>query len=150
RRSSEFQHRGVKKMFCIPTALRTRKLFLPSILLAGAVLSTGNPPAFGANIVVNTLADPSVPGSCPLHDAVLAASAAVPGNGCQGGSGDDTITFSVSGTIVLSQTLQIAQQPNAITINGAGQNVILSGNNAVPVIGTVNNNSALNLVNLTI
>jgi uncharacterized repeat protein (TIGR02543 family) len=59
----------------------------------------------------------------------------------------DTITFAVSGTITLFSTL-----PNIagdVTIDGAGQNITVSGNDAVRVM-TVNSWATLTVENLTI
>ena len=46
----------------------------------------------------------------------------------------DYVTFSVSGTIVLASTL-LVWDPAGLTIDGTGQNVVVSGNNAVVVLG---------------
>ncbi|MCS6909984.1 MAG: right-handed parallel beta-helix repeat-containing protein, partial [Anaerolineales bacterium] len=65
-------------------------------------------------------------------------------------NGDDTITFSVSGTITLGSTLPtIVSGQGALTIDGTGQNVTISGKNSVQVM-VVNAGANLTLRNLTI
>ena len=67
-----------------------------------------------------------------------------------GGAGDDTITFSVRGTITLgSQLPMVTAAGGALTIDGAGQGVTISGNNAVRLF-RVNTGATLNLQNLTL
>ena len=61
-------------------------------------------------------------------------------------SGGGTVTFSCSGTITLTAEITIAADT---TINGSGQTVTISGNNAVRVF-TVNSGVALNLNEVTI
>ncbi|MBK9092075.1 MAG: hypothetical protein IPM84_04725 [Anaerolineae bacterium] len=61
-------------------------------------------------------------------------------------AGGGTVTFSCSGTITLSSTITVATDT---TVDGSGQNVIISGNHAVRVF-TVNPEIALNLNMLTI
>lgn len=61
-------------------------------------------------------------------------------------SGGGTITFSCSGTIVLSTSLIISA---STTIDGNGQSITISGNDIVQVI-VVNESETLNLNNLTI
>jgi hypothetical protein len=61
-------------------------------------------------------------------------------------AGGGTVTFACSGVITLSNTITIAADT---TIDGAGQTVIISGNNAVRVF-TVNSRVTLNLNGLTV
>jgi hypothetical protein len=61
--------------------------------------------------------------------------------------GADTITFDVSGTIVLASTLPAVD--DELTIDGTGQSITISGNKAVRVI-VVNSGTTLNLNALTI
>ena len=49
-------------------------------------------------ITVNTTADPGLTTQCDLRDAITAANTQAVVNGCAAGSGNDLITFSVSGT----------------------------------------------------
>ena len=103
--------------------------------------------AHANNIVVNSLGDPSVTGKCTLHDAIVAANTDVKVNGCAAGSGNDTITFKVGGTIVLSATLPAIEK--TLTITGPAQGIAVSGNNAVVVMVT-DTTSTVYLSNLTI
>ena len=61
-------------------------------------------------------------------------------------AGGDTVTFSCSGTIILTSTIAIW---NNTTLDGTGQAVIISGNHAVRVF-KVNSGVTLNLNRLTI
>src|SRR5687767_1516810 len=83
--------------------LRSGALIIGVGLLASFTAS----PAMAAAITVNTLADTEADdGTCSLREALVAAntdaaSGASVGE-CGAGSGTDTITFGVSGTIVLT------------------------------------------------
>lgn len=80
---------------------------------------------------------------CSLREAVNAANAAAT---------DDTITFSVGGTIVLGSSLPNildASTAGELVIDGTGQNITVSGNNAVRVM-YVNGSATLTLQNVTI
>ena len=102
---------------------------------------------------VNTLNDSSGNGDCSLRDAINAAN----GNPTSRstcttpGSGNDTIKFSVPGTITLGSTLPAIANtaPNSLTINGSGQSITVNGNHAVEVM-VVNSGATLSLANLTI
>ena len=61
-------------------------------------------------------------------------------------AGGGTVTFSCSGTITLTAEITIAADT---TIDGSGQTVTISGNNAVRVF-TVNSGVTLNLNELTV
>jgi hypothetical protein len=84
--------------------------------------------ADAATITVDSLADPGASGICALRDAITAANTESAVNGCDAGTGDDTIVFIVTGTIAIGSelpnivnTLTIqgpAVSPPAITING--------------------------------
>lgn len=102
--------------------------------------------------LVNTLNDNiTVDSLCSLREAILAANDAPANADCGiGGAGDDTILFSVNGTITLSSTLpNIVSGQGALTINGSGQNITISGNDSVRVLA-VNNGATLTLRSLTI
>jgi CSLREA domain-containing protein len=103
--------------------------------------------ANAANIVVNTLTDGSVTGACTLRDAITAANTDTAVNGCAAGSGADTITFSLSGTITLGTTLPAIVSGSTIAVDGTGQSVTVSGNNLVRVLGNV---GVLQLKNLSV
>jgi CSLREA domain-containing protein len=104
-------------------------------------------PALGANYVVNSTNDVN-DGTCDathcsLREAINAANAT---------SADDTITFSVSGTITLSSTLPAIVSTSTagkLTIDGTGQSITISGNNSVRVF-EVNSGGDLTLQNLTV
>jgi hypothetical protein len=84
-----------------------------SLILAIALSTT----ARAATITVNSLADPGAPGICALRDAITAANSQTRVNGCKAGSGNDTINFSVSGTIMLTA---LAGSPPPGSANGLG------------------------------
>ncbi|GIW43121.1 MAG: hypothetical protein KatS3mg077_0403 [Candidatus Binatia bacterium] len=117
-------------------------------LLVAAPLPWPVRPALAANFVVNSTNDTD-DGTCDathcsLREAINAANATT--------SADDTITFSVSGTIVLGSTLPIiasASTAGKLTIDGTGQTITISGNNSVRVM-RVDSGANLTLQNLTI
>ncbi len=99
--------------------------------------------ARAASIVVTTLTDGAgtCPGvNCTLRQAITDANAS---------AGADTITFSVSGTIMLTATLPSITDVAGLTIDGTGQTITISGNNLVGVFKT-DTGSVLNLNNLTL
>jgi CSLREA domain-containing protein len=87
----------------------------------------------GPYFVVNSLADTDdgvcengpAGGNCTLREAINAANLL---------AGQDSITFSLSGTITLGSTLPFISDPTGLTIDGAGQALIISGNNVVSVL----------------
>lgn len=113
-------------------------------------------PPFGsvaeaATIVVDTLSDElNGNGNCSLREAITAANTNAPVDACPAGSGAavDTITFSVSGTIVLGSVLPAITDAAGLTIDGGGT-VTISGNGAVGVL-VVNQCATLNLANITV
>jgi CSLREA domain-containing protein len=110
----------------------------------GAVV-LGAAPVFADYVVnsTNDADDGTCDGThCSLREAINAANAT---------SADDTITFSVSGTITLGSTLPAivdAAAAGTLTIDGGG-NITISGNNSVQVM-IVNSGANLTLQNLTI
>ncbi|MCS6825496.1 MAG: CSLREA domain-containing protein, partial [Caldilinea sp.] len=102
---------------------------------------------------VNTVNDNTTGGDglCTLREAILAANEAPPNADCGiGSAGNDTITFSVNGTIVLGSRLpNILSGRGALTIDGSGRTITVSGNNAVQVMW-VDNGAILVLRTLTI
>jgi CSLREA domain-containing protein len=95
------------------------------------------PIAHAASIVVNTTADNSTNGDrqCSLREAINNANAHkdTSGGDCVAGTGNDTITFSVSGTITLVQVLPTLKSTIAIlgpgpTLDGNGNHSILRVN----------------------
>lgn len=79
-------------------------------------------------------------GAGSLRQAILDANAA---------PGADTITFSVNGSIVLNSTLPTLTDGAGLTIDGTGQSITVSGNNAVQVMIVVAG-AKLNLRHLTV
>ncbi len=118
-------------------------------LIGSAVFVT---PVYAASYVVNTTADNITDDAfCTLREAINAANNTGGSNTNCGAlsSADDTITFSVSGTITLgSQLPNIVSGQGTLTING-GSNVTISGNSAVRVL-QVDSSATLTLQNITI
>jgi CSLREA domain-containing protein len=120
-------------------------------ILACAFLVLPPQPVHAAGIVVNTLGDTDVnDGDCSLREAIWAARSNAAYNGCPAGVGDDTITFSVSGTITLASTLPSITTPanGKITINGG--NVITIDGAAVDENIFDVNNGLLELQNIVL
>ncbi|MGD0073656.1 MAG: choice-of-anchor Q domain-containing protein, partial [Candidatus Binataceae bacterium] len=108
---------------------------------------------FTGGIVVNTTVDDSTPddGLCSLRKAITNANnAAQTFTECNTGTGFDSITFSVSGTIYLGSTLSIANaSPGSLSIDGSGQNITIDGADTYQVL-VVNPGATLNVNDLTI
>lgn len=123
------------------------------LLLITLIFSLSTPPslAHAASLTVNSLADTkAVDGYCTLREAVENANNNSATNAdCAAGSGADTITFSVSGTITLGTNLTGISDTAGLTIDGTGQAVTISGNNLTPV-ASVPGNVSLTLNYLTI
>ncbi|HEY8158460.1 MAG TPA: PxKF domain-containing protein [Methylobacter sp.] len=124
------------------------KLLLGALLLA----ALGGSPARAANLSVNTLsATHTADGLCTLSEAIINANedSDTTSGDCAAGSGADTITFRVSGTITLDNTLPNITDVDGLSIDGNGQNVTVSGNNAVQVM-RVEAGATLKLLHLTV
>ncbi|MCA2000837.1 MAG: sortase [Chloroflexi bacterium] len=124
---------------------------LAALLIAALVwASLPVRPAYAAGYVVDSLADNTAAGDgfCTLREAIQSANNAGNGDCGPNSAADDTITFSVSGTITLVSFLGIVTGQGALTIDGGG-NITISGNNSVQVF-YVNSGAALTLQNLTI
>ena len=108
-------------------------------------------PTRAAAIVVNSLADTTAnDGDCTLREAIdNANNNASTWADCAAGAGNDTITFNLSGTIILGSQLPNIADAQGLTIDGVGQTIIISGNNAVRVF-YVDNSVPLTLQNLTV
>jgi len=106
-------------------------------------------------IVVNTLGDTSQSGDglCSLREAITNANSAsdTTDGDCAAGTGNDTVTFSVGGTITLGSPLPgVANSPDgSLTINGGTQGITLSGGGAYQVLA-VNPNATLSINDVTI
>lgn len=125
------------------------RLFSTLFLIALLFLKQSAQPVYAANYIVNTLADNTTAGDglCTLREAIQSANNAGNGDCGANSSADDTITFSVSGTITLGATLpNIVSGQGTLTIDGNGV-ITLSGN--VQAI-RVNQGANLTLQNLTI
>src|SRR5215471_327447 len=116
--------------------LRRCACVVAGILLLASLGLLPAQPVRAASILVNSLLDTTVAGdhNCTLREAVTNAntnSETTMGD-CAAGSGADTITFSVSGTIPLSARLPLITDIVAgLTVDGTGQSVTISGQNAV-------------------
>lgn len=111
--------------------LRVATAAIAASLFLVADAPAAPPPAHAAGIVVNTLADanpPVIDGQCSLREAILNANAnAAVSPDCAAGTGADTITFSVSGTINLATQLHPVTSPAGLTIDGTARNIKLRG-----------------------
>src|ERR1700733_15258318 len=106
--------------------------------------------AAGPIVVKTTTVDSTnSDGLCSLRKAIDNANAAsdTTGGDCAAGTGNDTINFSVSGTLTLGSTLPAIQ--NILTIDGSGQTVTVDGANLYGIF-VVNSGATLDLNNLTI
>jgi fibronectin-binding autotransporter adhesin len=122
--------------------MKTRRMNRPvrwllTTWLLLSVLLTLARPARAANYAVTNLNDS---GKGSLRQAILNANAA---------AGPDTITFSLSGTIMLTSTLPAISDAAGLSIDGTGRSITISGNDAVRVMW-VNSGAALALHNLTV
>jgi CSLREA domain-containing protein len=121
-------------------------------LLAFLLLSVLPAPRVqAASLTVNSLADANngSDGVCTLREAITAANNNANFNECISTAyGNDTITFSVGGTITLGSSLPNITDAAGLTIEG-GSTVTISGNNAVRVF-QVNSSAALALRNLVV
>jgi len=103
-------------------------------------------------ITVNNTTDPastSGNGFCTLREAIRNANAEsdTTSGDCAAGTGNDTIVFSVSGTIPLRGTLPAIL--NNLTIDGSGQTITVDGGGLYGVMA-VSSSGTLDLANLTI
>mgnify|MGYP001350333911 CR=1 FL=1 len=124
-----------------------------SVVLAGLLLCflLGST-AGAATLTVNTLDDTGADNTlCSLRDAITAANANLNYHGCTGTNyGDDTIHFDVSGTIILTSSLSfLSFSPQALTIDGTGQTITISGNNTFQIM-VVSSDFQLTLENLKV
>ncbi len=122
-------------------------LVVPIVVLA---LRHSLDAAGGNTITVNSLLDPGTTGDhlCGLREAIANANAKADTSSgdCAAGTGNDTIVFSVSGTIALASGLPSIQ--NTVEIDGTGQTIAIDGGGASQVMQ--NFSGSLTLNNLTI
>ncbi len=84
-------------------------------------------------IAVNTLADEDLGNpDCSLREAIIAANTDASYNGCGAGSGADTITFNLPGTITLGSSLPTIS--STLRINGHTGGTTISGNNSYRIL----------------
>ncbi|MFZ0546552.1 MAG: choice-of-anchor Q domain-containing protein [Candidatus Promineifilaceae bacterium] len=113
-------------------------LALPRFASAVSIMEQQNGPAFTVNTIDDHDDGQCTAGDCTLREAINAANAMTDTN---------TITFSLSGTIALTATLPGIT--TEVDIDGAGQQITVSGSNAYRVM-VISNTATVNLVNLTI
>ncbi len=107
--------------------------------------------ARAATITVDTTSAGHVAGECTLEDAVKSANnqAAPSGSSCTAGSSNnDTIEFSVTGTIAIAATLNITDTQLAIMGSAGSPGITISGGNATQIVTVGATN--LTLENLTL
>ena len=118
------------------TRLTLSALFfvLPLLILAVGLATAAFPPsahaAPTATIIVNSTADTVViDGFCTLREAIAAANSDTGTADCTAGSGPDTITFSVNGTVTLGSQLPNVTSPLTIQGNGTANTIIQANAN---------------------
>jgi fibronectin-binding autotransporter adhesin len=119
-----------------------------AMMLALAVASIVCTHAASAAVTttVDTLADPGGPGVCSLRDAIEAAERFRKVNGCTPG---DTIIFSVSGTIKLTERLFLSPR-NDLTITGPVGGITLDAQGRDQVMFADESAISITLQNLTL
>jgi predicted outer membrane repeat protein len=116
-----------------------RWLFTTWLLLV-VILTLAGPAASVARAAGYVVFNLNDSGKGSLRQAILDANAS---------TGADTITFNISGTILLSSTLPAISDAAGLTIDGTGRSITLSGNNALRVL-SVNSGAGLALRNLSV
>ena len=109
---------------------------------------------YPSNITVNNLTDPlstSGNGFCTLREAINNANSASDSSAgdCAAGTGDDSISFSVTGgagAVSINSPLPVQK---TVTIDGTGENITIDGHNAYQIL-QVQPGAALTLNSLTI
>ncbi len=131
---------------------RSRRVVLAAIVLPFLFLAMPGA-ARAAIITVNTVGDPGVSDTCDLRDAITNANGKNQSGSanCTGGTGADTIVFSISGTITLGSTLPAIANtsPDSLTIDGSGHAITVDGASSFRIFN-VNFSATLNLQNLTL
>jgi len=106
-------------------------------------------PPLGVVLIVNTTSDEDNPGDgfCSLREAIINSNIkAGADSDCGAAQGNDTIKFTMSGTITLTSALPAIV--NALTIDGTGQTIALDGANSYVL--TVGPGATLHLNSLTV
>jgi CSLREA domain-containing protein len=112
--------------------LVVRPLLVALVALVALTTVVLASPAQAATLSVNTLADEqNTNGSCSLREAMINADNdnQTGFTDCAAGSGNDTITFTVSGQITLNSNLPVITDPAGLTISNPTGPVTISGNN---------------------
>ncbi len=122
------------------TKLLSRLLYtlILGLFLATTVHMILSSVAFAATITVDSLSDTQAnDGVCTLREAIINANQNDQSGStdCLGGSGTDTINFSISGVIPLGSDLPAVTQN--IIIDGSGQTIQIDGQNARPIFDFV-------------
>jgi len=137
-------------LFFEENAMNKTLRFLLAILFMFLAFASATPVS-AAGIVVNTNADNLTDDSfCTLREAIINSNTDLQTyDDCPAGSGADTITFSVSGTIPLGSSLPDPTDSDGLTIDGTGQKVTISGSNSYRVLYLITG-SSLTINHLTI
>jgi CSLREA domain-containing protein len=143
---------SVQRIPSAPAAVRPVFLVpLLALIAAACVMLTRVASRAAGAMIVNTTGDEnmSADGLCSLREAISNANAKsdTTGGDCVAGTGSDTIGFSVSGTITLSNGLPTIQ--NSLTIDGTGQTVTVDGANSFSVF-TIDAAATLNVSHLAV
>jgi CSLREA domain-containing protein len=121
---------------------------LASGLIVTLALIVGGTAARAATIKVDSIADDTDAAHCTLREAINSANGSAGMGTCTSGTGTDSITFSVTGTIVLRS--QLPAIVGKLTITGpASPGITISGARHYRVM-QVDDGATLNLDNLTI
>jgi CSLREA domain-containing protein len=131
-------------------------LFVALVPLCLMLLQPASKAIGSSTITVNTLGDETTSrdGLCSLREAISNANSPgvdTTGGDCATGTGQDTINFTVSGTITLSSTLPVIvnSSPGSLTIDGNGQAITIDGAHQFGILVVISG-ATLNLNNLTI
>ena len=119
------------------------------LVLLLAVIALPFNTAHAAAIQVTTLLDEDVNNStCSLREALEAAFRNIAYNGCSTGSGDDVITFAVTGTIALTRpSLRLYSN---MTLDGPGAGLLTIDGQGSYSIFVVSTNSIVSIEGMTI
>lgn len=134
-------------------AVGTLLAAVAAVALGAFVLAAS--PAWAANIVVDSAQDNATAGdgACTLREAIDNANDddETTGGDCAPGSGEDAITFDLgpSATITLGSELPFLTDDQRLSIDGEGDEITVSGNDAVRVL-TVSEDAELVMERMTV
>jgi CSLREA domain-containing protein len=132
--------------------ITTFRTLVIAVVVAASLLMVllGPAQAQSNTITVNTTEDElNSDGDCSLREAITAANTEAASDACPAGSGEDAITFGVSGTVVLGSMLPEITDPEGLAIDGGDQDPTISGGGEVRVL-QVSEGASLALRNLTV